>query len=306
MINISYRNCTTLRSSLYIRRFNKNLCLRFLKAAGWWSMAFVDLSWSMYYCVEWPEERILYDTLKLQGERNNTESCLNGYQSKSVRGWCLWEIWLVDGAAPSLNKHMAAFHVMFGTPILTATQKSKVTSKCFFHPFSSTLLILKLASTAMGTAFLMSLICAVLYFMPQILHFDLTGPLIFLGVTTIISSPQTRNLMNFKFLKLSLDLNLKRCMLHCIYYLYSALFMCPFFKVQERAQWLLQVKGVVSADQCRRGNGVSDWAEMTWSVWHDWECQRFHTCSFSESICWFFGCFFWPTVWVLFDVSRNH
>lgn len=118
--------------------------------------------------------RILYDTLKLKGERNNTESCLNGYQSKSVQGWCLWEIWLVDGAAPSLNKHMAAFYVMFGTPILTATRKSKVTSKCFFHPFSSTLLILKMASTAMGTAFLVSLVCAVLYFMPQMLHFDLS------------------------------------------------------------------------------------------------------------------------------------
>lgn len=126
-------------------------------------MAFADLSCSTCYCVEWPKERILYDALKFMvGGGNNTESCLNVYQSKYVWGWCLWENWLVNGAALSLDKHMAIFHLMFTTPILRATRKSKGTSKCSFHPFSSTLPILKMAIAAIGTAFWVSLIRAVL------------------------------------------------------------------------------------------------------------------------------------------------
>lgn len=48
-------------------------------------------------------------------------------------------------------------------------------NECSFHSFSSSLLILRMAVTATGTAFLVSLICAVLYFMPWMLDFDLTG-----------------------------------------------------------------------------------------------------------------------------------
>lgn len=81
----------------------------------------------------------------------------------------------MNGAALSLNKRMAAFHFTFSTPIITPTRKSKGTNKCSFHSFSPTLLIFKMAVIAMGAAFLVSLICAVLYFMPQILDFDLTG-----------------------------------------------------------------------------------------------------------------------------------
>lgn len=54
----------------------------------------------------------------------------------------------MNGAAINQNKHVPIFHVMFTTPILVATRKSKGTSKYSCHPFSSTLPILKMAITA--------------------------------------------------------------------------------------------------------------------------------------------------------------
>lgn len=88
----------------------------------------------------------------------------------------------------------------------------------------------------------MSLICAVLYFIPQTLHFDLIEHL---SWDENKSSPSIRNLINFKFLNISLDLNLKRYMLCCVSCSYSVLFMC-LLRSGKSPVTLAGLKAVVS------------------------------------------------------------
>lgn len=117
-------------------------------------------------------------------------------QGKFIQGWWLCEIWPIDGAARSLNKCTAAFHVVLSTPRHISTRKSRGSKKCSFHPFSFTLLILKMVVTAMKAAFwqawygqysALCLRCCILISLVT-----------FLMMKTNISSPKITNLICFK------------------------------------------------------------------------------------------------------------